>query len=256
MAGELKHDLTALGTTLKRSDWEDVNIHILEGQTTDDLIYASSATQLSRLAVAASRIIGKKAAGGLGALTKAEILAILNVTEAADVTADNPPQVHGAAKHTDITRKIFLPSTDDYHASATVKSWASHSSIEVADAVLDIHVPHTMTVPTDFVSLVSVKAVWGAATAAGNLRWYLSAIYSADGEVRTTHSDYPAYGETANSGAAFINIQEPANPLTLANLAVGDVLGIGFVRDGAHANDTINASIWLLQIIFEYTASQ
>lgn len=46
--------------------------------TVDDLIVASGNAAVTRLGVAASRIIGKKATGGLGALTPAEIVAILS----------------------------------------------------------------------------------------------------------------------------------------------------------------------------------
>lgn len=42
----------------------------------DDLIVGSADNTAARLAVAASRIIGKKATGGIGALTSAEVLAI------------------------------------------------------------------------------------------------------------------------------------------------------------------------------------
>ncbi len=45
----------------------------------DDLIVGSAADTAARLAVAASRIIGKKATGGIGALTAAEVLAILGI---------------------------------------------------------------------------------------------------------------------------------------------------------------------------------
>jgi len=57
MADELKHDLTALGTTLQRTDWEDVNIHVFDSQATGDLAYASSATQISRFAIGAGDTI-------------------------------------------------------------------------------------------------------------------------------------------------------------------------------------------------------
>lgn len=50
MAGELKHKETAGVTTLAKTDWEGVDSHVLDSQAEGDLIYASSATQLSRLA--------------------------------------------------------------------------------------------------------------------------------------------------------------------------------------------------------------
>ena len=48
MAGEFKHK--DIGDELTRAEWEALGAHILDAQVTGDVIYASSATQLSRLA--------------------------------------------------------------------------------------------------------------------------------------------------------------------------------------------------------------
>ena len=48
MANEFKHG--SVGTSLTQSEWEAVGTHVLDSQATGDIIYASSATQLSRLA--------------------------------------------------------------------------------------------------------------------------------------------------------------------------------------------------------------
>ena len=47
MAGELKHK--SVGTDLSQAEFEDIELHTLDGQTTGDLIIATSATQLSRM---------------------------------------------------------------------------------------------------------------------------------------------------------------------------------------------------------------
>ncbi len=49
MANELIH--TSAGTTLTQAEFEAVGLHVLNSQATGDLIYASSATQLSRLGI-------------------------------------------------------------------------------------------------------------------------------------------------------------------------------------------------------------
>jgi hypothetical protein len=49
MANELKH--TSVGTELTQVEFEAVGLHVLDSQATGDIIYASSATQLSRLAL-------------------------------------------------------------------------------------------------------------------------------------------------------------------------------------------------------------
>jgi len=49
MANELKHG--TVGTELTQAEWEGIGTHVFSSQATGDLAYASSATQLSRLAI-------------------------------------------------------------------------------------------------------------------------------------------------------------------------------------------------------------
>ena len=63
MANELKHK--DVGTGLSKAEWEGVDSHEIDGQTTGDLIVASSATQLSRLAASTAETI--LTANGAGA---------------------------------------------------------------------------------------------------------------------------------------------------------------------------------------------
>jgi len=55
MANELKH--TDIGTSLTQVEFESVGLHVLNSQATGDLIYASSASQLSRLGIGATNAI-------------------------------------------------------------------------------------------------------------------------------------------------------------------------------------------------------
>lgn len=48
MSGELKH--SSVGTSLTQAEFESIGLHVLDGQAQGDIIYASSTTQLSRLA--------------------------------------------------------------------------------------------------------------------------------------------------------------------------------------------------------------
>ena len=48
MAGEFKHK--TVGTELTQAEWEAVGGHVFDSQATGDVAYASSATQISRLA--------------------------------------------------------------------------------------------------------------------------------------------------------------------------------------------------------------
>jgi len=49
MANELKHK--TVGVELTQTEFEAIGLHVLDSQATGDLIYASSATQLSRLGI-------------------------------------------------------------------------------------------------------------------------------------------------------------------------------------------------------------
>lgn len=55
MANELIH--TSAGTTLTQAEFEAVGLHVCNSQATGDLIYASSSSQLSRLAITDSRLL-------------------------------------------------------------------------------------------------------------------------------------------------------------------------------------------------------
>lgn len=49
MTNELRHG--TVGTELTQSEWEAIGTHVFNNQATGDILYASSATQLSRLAI-------------------------------------------------------------------------------------------------------------------------------------------------------------------------------------------------------------
>ena len=52
MANELAHK--TCGAALSQAEFEDVTLHVCNSQATGDLIYASSATQLTRLGIGAT----------------------------------------------------------------------------------------------------------------------------------------------------------------------------------------------------------
>ena len=161
--------------------------------------------------------------------------------------------VHGASVHTDITKTLFLPAYG--YTDGTTGTRSNHHRIAFADAVARYAVI-VFQVPPDFVSFTTAKAVWDSAAAAGNMYWQFQASYEAATETIGLHGDAPAYGVTATGGNGIVNVQEPANPLTLANLAIGDYVGIMMRRDAAHANDTLTDQIFYYGLLFTYTANQ
>lgn len=166
-----------------------------------------------------------------------------------------PLAVHGHAKHTDRTRTLFLPPSGvKYTGSGTTYY---HMPTVYGDANVDAPWAFcSFKVPTDFVSFNSLKAVWVSPAAAGNMYWRLLSYYKAAGELVFQHWDSPVYGVTATLGANLMNVQDAPNPLSLANLAAGDYIGVMFERDGSNVADTINAAVQFHGFLFSYEADQ
>lgn len=162
---------------------------------------------------------------------------------------------HGAVKHTDVTRTIFIPATEGFVEAGT-RGTFGYAVVTGADNLNEPVCYFTLKVPDDFVSFVSVRAVWATSAASGNMVWMLNAYYAASGEVYDIHTEEPEPGVTATGGSTIINVQEPVTPLTLANLATGDYLGLFFGRIGSAAEDTLDAPVELLGLLFTYTAEQ
>ena len=163
------------------------------------------------------------------------------------------PVVHGAAEHTDITREVFVPAYGNI--GGTPSAQGRFFAIQLTDGA-DLGFWTTMKVPDDFASFTKVELVWVSTAAAGNMRWFFDVEYAAATEARNTHTDFPAVGETATGGTNILNVQESVNPLTLANLAQGDYIGIYMQRVGTHINDTLNAHVYVIGVLFTYTANQ
>ena len=63
MANELKH--TAVGTELTQAEYEGTASHVFNSQATGDVVYASSASQLTRLGIGSSGQVLKVSSGGI-----------------------------------------------------------------------------------------------------------------------------------------------------------------------------------------------
>lgn len=162
---------------------------------------------------------------------------------------------HGAAKHINVTRELFIPATEDFSTNATVKVYGLYAVVELAYGVSG-EVRFSFKVPDDFVSFTSLKAVWLATVASGNVRWAMLAQYAASGEQHDTHYESRTLGETATGGDGIMNVQAPVDPLTLSALTKGDYLGIRLYRDGSHENDTLESGMSVLGLLFTYVAEQ
>ena len=173
-----------------------------------------------------------------------------------ELADDQPPKSHGIDKHTDVTRDLFIPAYEGHALTGVKGTHGYYSAIDGGANLSQPIVYFSIKVPDDFVSFSSLKAVWLSTAVSGNAFWRMQAQYAAAAEAYNTHSDGGAYGTTATGGADIINVQEPANPLTLASLAKGDYIGIEFSRLGSNAEDTLDANVRFIGLLFTYTAEQ
>jgi len=172
-----------------------------------------------------------------------------------ELADDQKVKSHGAAKHTDVTREVFLPVIAGHVAAGTPANQHRMATVNGAANANEPDVYLTMKVPDDFVSFLSVKAVW-LIGGTGNMYWRISASYGTTGESSNNHTDEPALALSAIAASNQIYMIEPANALTLANLAAGDILGLNPYREGSDGSDTIDQTCILFGLIFEYTAEQ
>ena len=93
MANELVH--ASAGTILTQSEFEAIGLHVLNSQATGDLIYASSATQLSRLGIG-TNLYFLKVVGGVPAWSN---------------TLDSPI-INGTVTTTGLTLPLFTPNAE------------------------------------------------------------------------------------------------------------------------------------------------
>ncbi len=178
------------------------------------------------------------------------------VESGADVTGNNAPQAHGVASHTDVTRELFLPAALNY---ASIEPPGEYATPLYASKLIDgttHRIALNFKVPDDFVSFTSIKLVWLATAASGNIYWKMVASYRATGESYITHYEDSNDGATATGGAGIFNVQETANPLALPNLALGDYVSIEARRNGGNAGDTLDVNVYAVGFLFTYVAHQ
>lgn len=165
---------------------------------------------------------------------------------------DQSPAVHGANKHTNVTREIFLSPFGYSSERAVFRLLADYGCAYLTDATSQI-VAVTGKIPDDFVSLVEVDLVILAAAANGNMYHKIDWTFAANGESYTTHSGDTGWITSALVGG---NLTEIAIAGALAGVAVGDYFGIAVNRDATNALDTINNDVIVIGFLVKYVAEQ
>ena len=164
--------------------------------------------------------------------------------------------IHGADKHIDIARKLFLPATAGFVEAGTVALGSEgYYGVVRGEANTDTPKVHVNgRVPEDFVSFVALKAVWSSPAVSGNMQWYLKVALAPVGEYCALKVESPSPRTTATSGWNEINASEGGITFELA--AKDDYFGISFIRQGSIGSDTLDEIMELYGFLFEYIANQ
>ena len=163
------------------------------------------------------------------------------------------PGAHGAAKHTDVARELFIPVGPVY--TGGIQAYGGFASIAL-DPAADENVKFNFKVPDDFVSFTSLKVLWGAWSGTAGQDWVCdpNADYAADGEAYGTHTDAPA--STTIDTPVLNRLDVTAIGFTLASLAKGDYVGVNIVRDADNAADTLTGDVCVIGLLLTYVAEQ
>lgn len=163
--------------------------------------------------------------------------------------------VHGSAYHTDVERYVFFKPTPYNGAGGAWSTDGRHPNYRLATTKNEIAYVRAK-LPSDFVSLTSVKIVWyGIGGAAGqDWRMTVKTAYASVGETRFTHLDDPAM-QVLDVTVPLI-IYETVQAGILTNAIKGDWIGISINRQGLEAEDTYAGSIEIIGVLITYTAEQ
>lgn len=216
-----------------------------------------------KLSVAVSTFLGRKAAGNIAAMTVAEAKTLLAIaiTDISDIPGtiasiltdhdkaahdalDIAPASHGAAKHTDRTRYMWL-GTPHYFTGAAEKYGIA------LDPDADELVTYSFPVLTDFVSFSNLYVYYAADITANNVVLDIASDYAAAGQAQNVHSDSDAANVIAIGDT---NRQRFTTAGLLASIAAGDIGFITVTRDANHGSDDNTGDLVINGVLIEYTA--
>lgn len=109
------------------------------------------------------------------------------------------------------------------------------------------------TVPKNYVGTAKIIIEWATTATTGDCGWAVAYTAVASGETLDPSTDQEAPATVTQTTSATARLRnETSITLTSANLAVDDEVLFNFYRDGAAAGDTLAATAWLFNLIFEY----
>lgn len=171
-----------------------------------------------------------------------------------ELADDQPPKTHGADKHTNVARTLFIPPSNYYSGEAGAKG---NFPVIKLDPDTDEFVYFAFMVPSDFVSFSNVGVVWVSDDALGTDGLVWRTVYDANW---AAHNEAYNINSENTSRLPGVGDQEivyvTATNLSLSGLAIGDYVGIKLTRDANHAFDTYERDIDIIGLLFSYVAEQ
>lgn len=170
---------------------------------------------------------------------------------------------HGAADHTDVTRKVFLSAALAKLDVATAVNLGASPNLTGATAYADAATQgsfYTFQVPDDWASgVITLQPVWspGATDAvAHTVRWSMTCQTVAAGVTVTAAGTTVAFTGASAARTVGVVVYDTATSTTLTPAAAGDLFRFELQRIGADAADTYVGVVNLLGVIVSYTANQ
>ena len=163
------------------------------------------------------------------------------------------PASHGADKHTNITRKVFIPATEGY-TTGDVEKYGFWNTVALdPDTLQEIDV--SFKIPEDYESGGTIKFLYIAGSAsANNVIWHGKLYHAADGE--HYQSNYSSDNTNTRAIETDAQLHEVTTTLELTSPAKGDYVSLTLIRAAAEGTDNYILDWRILGFVFEYTAEQ
>lgn len=224
MSNEFVH--SSVGTSMTQAEFEALGLHVCNSQATGDVIYASSAAQLSRLGIGATNTI---------------------LTVVGGVPTWQAPLV---------TQTILLPAYD-FIAVAGTPAAGLQDNFRVLDFddTSQEDAGGTWSVPTKWNGgTMTANILWASAAAVvGACRWTLYYGKAAESDDLGVTFGSVTVDDTTDASAGDLNVTANMT-LAAASLGVaGDLINFIVRRVAAHANDTLVGDARLIGLKITWT---
>ncbi len=163
-------------------------------------------------------------------------------------------KTHDYDEHTDVPRERYKSAREAYSADGTHDLEVGTFPVIQRAANLLVRARFSFRILPDFVSFTDLQICWSSPAAAGSMRMRLAASWGADNEAYNTHSETGNWQGPATGGTNYFNFD--TGSLTLANLAIGDLLHAEVYWDAAHGNDTLDDVSNIVGMLFKYIARE